>query len=132
MASRGGFAFVEDGVHLLGDGHLDAVLAGEAESGVGGEHAFGDLAAHGGENLRQLAAVAEFDCRRCGCGERRAGAGEHQVADAGEAGQGFAAAAAGDGEAGNLGDAAGDESGDGVVAEAEAVGRLRRRWRSRS
>ena len=50
------------------------------------------------------------------------GAGEHQVADAGEAGEGFAARAAGHGEAGDLGDAAGDERGGGVVAEADADG----------
>ena len=50
-----------------------------------------------------------------------AGAGEDEVADAGEAGEGLAAASAGDGEARDLGDAAGDESGGGVVAEVEAV-----------
>ena len=50
----------------------------------------------------------------------RAGAGEHQVADAGEAGEGFAAATAGDGEAGDFGNAAGDEGGGGVVAEADS------------
>ena len=52
----------------------------------------------------------------------RAGAGEDQIADAGEAGERFAAAAAGYGEAGDLGDAAGDEGGGGVVAEADAGG----------
>jgi hypothetical protein len=50
----------------------------------------------------------------------RAGAGEDEVADTGEAGEGFALAAAGDGEAGDFGDAAGDEGGGGVVAEADA------------
>ena len=49
----------EDQFHLLGDGHLDAVLAGEAESGAGGEHAFGDFAAEAFEDLGELAALAQ-------------------------------------------------------------------------
>ena len=49
-------------------------------------------------------------------------AGDDQVADAGEAGEGFAVAAEGDAEAGHFGERAGDEGGDRVVAETEAVG----------
>ena len=52
----------------------------------------------------------------------RTGAGEHQIAHAGEAGEGFAARAAGHGEARDLGNAAGDEGGGGVVTEAHAGG----------
>ena len=40
----GVFSFVEDEFHLLGDGHLNAVLAGEAKSGAGGKYAFSHLA----------------------------------------------------------------------------------------
>ena len=45
-----------------------------------------------------------------------------QLADAGEAGKGLAAASAGYSETGHFGDAARDEGGGGVVAEVEAVG----------
>jgi hypothetical protein len=45
------FAFVEDQLHLLCDGHFDAMLAGEAERGVRGEHAFGDFAAKAREDF---------------------------------------------------------------------------------
>ena len=58
----GVFAFVQDQLHLLGDGHFDAVFAGEAESGVRGHHAFGNLAAERGENLMQLAALIPAPC----------------------------------------------------------------------
>ena len=60
----GVFAFVEDLLHLLGDGHFNIVLACEAEGGAGGEDAFSDFAAERGENFRQLASLAErvADC----------------------------------------------------------------------
>ena len=117
----GVFAFIEDLFHLFGDGHFDAVAAGEAECGAGGEDAFGDFAAERGEDLRKFAALAEFLAYGTVAGERT-GAGEDQIADAGESGEGFAAATAGDGEAGNFGDAAGHESGGGVVAKADTGG----------
>ena len=117
----GVFAFVEDQLHLLGDGHFDVVLAGEAEGGAGGRDAFGDFAAEAGEDFREFAALAQRLSDGAVAAER-AGAGEDQVADAGEAGEGFAAASAGYGEAGDLGDAAGDEGGGGVVAEADSGG----------
>jgi hypothetical protein len=41
----GVLAFIEDQLHLLGDGHFYAMLAGEAEGGAGGQNAFGDLSA---------------------------------------------------------------------------------------
>ena len=65
-------------------------LAGEAESGAGGEDAFSHFAAERGENLRQFAALAQRFADGAVAAER-AGAGEHQVAHAGEAGEGFAA-----------------------------------------
>ena len=66
-------ALVQDQFHLLGDGHFHAVLAGEAERGACGEHAFSHLAAERFQNLRQFAALAErrADCpvaaERCRC-----------------------------------------------------------------
>ena len=117
----GVFAFVEDELHLLGDGHFDRVTAGEAEGGTGGEDAFSYFAAEAGQHFREVAALAERFPDGAVAGER-AGAGEHQVADAGEAGEGFAAAAAGHGEASDFRDAAGDEGGGGVVAEADSGG----------
>ena len=49
-------------------------------------------------------------------------AGDDEVADAGEAEEGFGLAAEGDAEAGHFREAAGDEGGEGVVAESEAFG----------
>ena len=57
-------ALVQNQLHLLGDGHFDAVLAGEAERGACGEHAFGYFTAERFQNLRQFAALAE---RRADC-----------------------------------------------------------------
>ena len=120
MASRGWLVAVEDGVHLLGDGHFYAVARGELERGAGGADAFGDLAVHAGEDVGELAAAAELDADGAVAGEG-AGAGEDEIAEAGETGESLAVAAAGDGEAGDLGDAAGDDGGAGVVAEVEAL-----------
>ena len=39
----GAFAVVEDGVHLLGDGHLYGVAGCETECGSGTAYAFGDF-----------------------------------------------------------------------------------------
>ena len=97
------------------------MLAGEAEGGAGGEDAFSDFAAQAQEDFGEFAALAEFLAYGAVAGER-AGAGEDEVACAGEAGEGFAAAAAGNGEAGDFGDAAGHEGGGGVVAEADSGG----------
>ncbi len=102
----GVFAFVEDELHLLGDGHFDVVLAGEAEGGAGGEDAFCDFAAQAFENLGEIAALAERLTDSPVAAER-AGAGEDQVAYAGEAGEGFTAAPAGYGEACDFGETAG-------------------------
>jgi hypothetical protein len=115
------FALVEDQLHLLGDGHLDAAAAGEAEGGTGGEDAFSDFAAETFQNFRELAALAQRLADGAVAAER-AGAGEDQVADTGETGESFTAASAGDGEPGDLRNAAGDEGGGGVVAEADSGG----------
>ena len=107
----GGFALVQDGVHLLGDGHLDAARLRQADGGGGGEDSFGDHAVHAGDDLRELFAAAEFDAYAA-ISRQASGAGEDEVAEAGESGHGFGAAAAGDDEAGHFGKAAGDQGGD--------------------
>src|SRR5262249_53561511 len=55
------FALVQDRVHLLGYRHLDFVLAGKLEGGVGRVNAFCDHAVHAGDDLRQSAPAPEFD-----------------------------------------------------------------------
>ena len=52
------FVVVEDGVHLLGDWHLDAVAGGQAEGGGGAADAFGDFAVEAGDDLGELTAAA--------------------------------------------------------------------------
>jgi len=47
----GVLAFIEDQLHLPGDGHFNAVLAGKAESGVRGVHALSNFAAERAKNL---------------------------------------------------------------------------------
>ena len=81
----GVFAFVEDQLHLLGDGHFDLVTACEAEGGAGGEHAFSDFAAEALQNLRELAAFTQ-SLPNSAVAAEGAGAGEDQVAGAAEAG----------------------------------------------
>src|SRR4051812_6166905 len=89
----GSFVTMEDGIHLLGDRHLDAVAGGEPEGGGGGADSLGHLASHAGEDIVELAAAAELDADGAVTRER-AGAGEDEVAHAGEAGEGLAAASA--------------------------------------
>ena len=116
----GGLVLVEDGVDRVDDRRADAGLAGGVVDRERVRHAFGDHAERGGGFLEGLAVaegqadavVARVD------GE----AGDDQVADAGEAGEGLRPAAEGDAEAGHFRQRAGDQGGDGVVAEAEACG----------
>jgi hypothetical protein len=79
----GALVVVEDGVDLLGDGHLDGVACGKAEGGGGATNAFGYLAVEAGDDVGKLAAATEFDADGTVARER-AGAGEDEVADAGE------------------------------------------------
>src|SRR5215831_9101570 len=115
----GVLAFFENEFHLLCNGHLDAVLAGEFEGGAGGEDAFSYLSAETLEDFGKLAPLAE--CVTHGAVAREgAGAGEHQIADAAETGKSYAMAAAGDSETGDLRNAAGDERSGGIMSEAHA------------
>ncbi len=82
--------------------------------------AFGDHAVHAADDLVELASAPEFHAHAAVAGEP-AGAGQHQVSQAGESGHGFGASSAGDGQAGHLGESAGDQSGHRVVTVADAV-----------
>ncbi len=107
---------MEDGGHLLGDGHLDAIAAGETQSCGCGEDAFRHFTVEAGDDVLQLAAFAQFDANRT-IARESTGAGENQVPDAGEARHGLATATAGHGKSRDLGDAASDQRGGRVVAE---------------
>ena len=111
---------MQNGIHLLGDRHLDATSASQSDRSLGGEDAFRDRPVHAGDDVRQFAAAAQFDAYAA-IARESAGAGEHQVAQAGESGHGFLAAAAGHGQPRDLSQAAGDESGNGIVAESQSV-----------
>ena len=115
------FSFIEDQFHLFGDRHFDAMAAGEAERGARGEDTFSDFSTEALKDFRELAALSEGFTDGAVTAEG-AGAGENEVADAGEAGESVTLAAAGYGEAGDFRDAAGDKGGGGVVAEADPGG----------
>ena len=115
------FVVVEDGVHLLGDGHLNFIAGSEAKRGVGAADAFSYLAVETGEDFGKLTAAAEFDADGAIAGER-SGAGEDEIADAGETGKCLAPSTAGYGKPSHLSDTARDEGGGGVVTKVEAVG----------
>ena len=63
------FAFVEDQLHLLGDGHLDLVPAGKAQRGAGGANTFCHFAAEAVEDFWQLAALTECLSNRAVAGQ---------------------------------------------------------------
>ena len=117
---------MKDGGDLFGDRHLDSIASGEADRRGGGADAFSDFPVESGKNIGELASLAEFDAYGAIAGEG-AGAGEDEVSKTGESGKGLAAASAGDGEAGDLGHAAGDKGRSGVVAKAETVNDSRRK-----
>src|SRR5205814_4551918 len=93
----------------------------QTERGGGAGNPFGYFAIETGDDVGQPASATEFNADGAVAGER-AGAGEDEVADTGEAGEGLAAASAGHGKTRHLSYASGDEGGGGVVAEVEAVG----------
>ena len=93
---------MQDRMHLLRDGHFDVHLFGKADSSVSGQYAFGDHAVHAGNDVVELPSFAEFDAD--GAVARKAsGAGENEVAHAGQSGERFLASAASDGETGDFG-----------------------------
>src|SRR5581483_8283145 len=116
----GRLAVVQDLAHLRGDGHLHAVLARQVHGGVGGEHAFGDHAVHAGDDVVQPASAPELHADGA-IAREAAGAGEHQVAHAGQAEHGFAAPSAGHHQPGYFGEATRDQRGNGVVSQAKTI-----------
>src|SRR5258708_29018396 len=111
---------MQDGVHLLGDGHLDAAGAGKADGSRGGEDALGDHTVHAGDDLGESVTAPQFDADAA-ISRQAAGAGEYEIAESGEAGHGFRASSAGYDQASHFSQAARDQGGGRVVTEAETV-----------
>src|ERR1700722_13097721 len=88
------FALAEDGVHLLGDGHFHSAGTRQADRRGGGENSFCDCAVHACDNFSELASAAEFHAHAA-VARQASGAGENQIAQAGEACHGFSASATG-------------------------------------
>ena len=96
-------------VHLLGNRHLNVIPGRESESCRRAADAFRDLAMQSGKNLRQLAPPAQLGPNGTVTGQR-AGTGQDEVSNAGKPGKSLAASAAGNGEACDLSNPAGNES----------------------
>ncbi len=110
---------VDHGLHLLGDGQLDAVARAEIERGLGGAQPLGDHALPA-QDVLERAAAAELDADLA-VAAAMAGAGQHEIAEPAEAGQRVGTAAHRRGQPRDLDEAAGDERGHRVVPEAEAL-----------
>src|SRR5579859_8065514 len=115
------FSVMQDGVHLLGDGHFYASRASQADGCGGSEDSFCDHAVHGGDDVGELFPATEFDAYAAIAGQT-AGTGKDEVAEARESSHGFGAPTASHHEPRHLGQAASDESGCGIVAETQSVG----------
>ena len=107
-------------IHLFGDGHLNSAGASKSDRGLGGEDAFGDRSVHAGNNVGQFAPAPQFDADAA-IARETAGASENEVSQAGETGHGFLTPSAGHSQTGDFRQAAGDKSGDGIVAESQPV-----------
>src|SRR6266498_3192965 len=113
-------SIVQDGVHLLGDGHFYAASLGEAYRGCCREDSFGDHAVHSSDDVRQFLAAAKFDSHAA-IAREASGAGEDEIAESGETRHGVGAASAGDDQASHLREAASNECGDGVVSQPQTI-----------
>ena len=89
----------------------------QSESGGSGTDALGDFAFEAGEDLLEPPALAEFHADGA-VARQRTGAGEDEIAQAGQSGKSLFSAAAGDGEACHFRDAPGNEGG--ITVESEA------------
>jgi len=98
---------MQDRVHLFCDRHFDMASLGEPHGGGGGKYAFGDHAVHSLDDVRQLAAAAEFHADAAIPGEA-ARARKNQVAEPGKSGHSFGPASASDHKARHLGQPTGD------------------------
>ena len=106
-------------MHLAGNGEFHAEAGCQFNSYRGGFYPFCDHRG-GSQNVAEEKAVGQFQANLA-IAAQVAGTGEDEVAQAGEAGHGFSAPPGSDGEAGEFGQTAGDEGGQGVVAEVEAI-----------
>src|SRR5215469_376023 len=113
-------AIVQNGEHLFSDGHFDACFVSEGACGGGSSYSFRDHA-HGGEDVIELSAAREFDADET-VAAQIAGASQNQIAHSGETGESVAVGAQGGPEARYFGEAARDESSDGVMAQSETLG----------
>ena len=109
---------VQNGLHGLDDGHFDLILLGQAAGGGQCVDALNDLADLGLGLLHRLAAANQHTGVQVAAVHTRAG--DDQVAHTGQARKGLGLAAHGDAQSGQLGVAAGDERGLGVVTVAQA------------
>ena len=98
-----------------GDRHLDPEPGRQARDRGGGRHPFDDRAP-AGERRAEACAASERQPERI-IARLGGGAGQHEIAEPGQAAEGFGAAALGDPEPDHLGQAAGDQRGAGIVAE---------------
>src|SRR5437016_8128360 len=83
----GWFSFVQDSVHLFGDGQLDIRCGREIEQGRGGSHSLSHHF-HLGENLFELASLAKLNSDVAVAAQRTV-ACQYQVAKSGKAAHGF-------------------------------------------
>ena len=106
--------------HQRGDRQFDAEAFGQAHHFVGGLHRLDHLA-DGGHRFGDRLAAAQGQAQAA-VARKIARAGKHQVAQAGQAHQGFGLAADGDVEPQHFVQAAGDQAGAGIEAQRHAVG----------
>eukprot|EP01136_Pigoraptor_vietnamica_P036906 Opistho-1_new@104121 len=111
---------VEHGHHGGGDGHVDAQRLRARQHGGGAVDAFCHVTQRS-QHLGQRAALRQLQAD-LPVARQVAGGGEHQIAQAAEAHEGVDARAQGRAQARDLGQAAGDERGARVEAQAHAVG----------
>ena len=107
-------------VHLLGDGHFYTARAGKADRGCCREGSFGNHAVHSLNDFGKPLAATEFDADAAVAG-KASGAGEDEIAEAGESGHSFGVSSAGDNQAGHFRQPARDQGCHRVVPEAEAI-----------
>ena len=122
-----GRAALEDGGHLRGERQLDAVARAERQRGAGRAHPLGHHSRLR-EDLGQRAAAAELDADAA-VAAQVAGAGQHEIAEAAQAGERVAPAAFGARQPRHLDEAARDQRRHRVVADAEAFDDARRQSR---
>ena len=106
-------------MHLTGDGHFNTMALGELKSDKSSFYAFGHHRG-GGDDLTQLETLRQLQAHLT-VAAQIAGAGEDQVAKSGQTGESFGSGAQFDGQTGEFGKAARNQSCGGVVAQFETV-----------